>query len=80
MNNASLSHIALAFPIKKWWGASVGLIPFSSVGYKISDEQDITNIGTVKYLYQGTGGINQVYFRQRIKTILYFPADVYDVE
>ena len=24
VNNASLSHIALAFQLKKWWGASVG--------------------------------------------------------
>jgi len=82
VNNASLSHIALAFPIKKWWGASVGLIPFSAVGYKISDEQDVANVGTVKYLYQGTGGINQVYFGNGIKPFygvprMYFMSDKY---
>jgi hypothetical protein len=67
INNASLGYISLAFPIKKWWGASVGLVPFSAVGYKVSDEQDITNIGTVKYLYEGSGGINQVYLGNGIK-------------
>src|SRR3989344_1931915 len=53
VNNASLSHISLAFQLKKWWGASVGLVPFSSVGYNISDEQEIANVGTVKFLYEG---------------------------
>lgn len=67
INNASLGYIALAFPFKKWWGASMGLIPYSSVGYKISDEQDIANIGNVKFLYEGTGGINQVYFGNGIR-------------
>ena len=73
INNASLGYISLAFPFKKWWGASIGLVPFSSVGYKISDEQDITNIGTVKYLYEGTGGINQVYFGNGIKPFYNLP-------
>lgn len=75
INNASLSYISLAFPFKKWWGSSVGLVPFSSVGYKVSDEQDITNIGTVKYLYEGTGGINQVYFGNGIKPFYNVPRN-----
>ncbi len=75
VNNASLSHIALAFQLKKWWGASVGLVPFSSVGYKISDEQEITNVGTVKFLYEGTGGINQVYFGNGIKPLYGLPRN-----
>ena len=73
VNNASLGYISLAFPIKKWWGSSVGLIPFSSVGYKISDEEEVANVGTVNYLYQGTGGINQVYFGNGIKPFYGFP-------
>ena len=73
VNNASLAYISLAFPFKKWWGASAGLLPFSSVGYKVSDEQDITNIGKVKYLYEGAGGINQVYFGNAIKPFYGLP-------
>ncbi|MCX6294690.1 MAG: hypothetical protein NTX97_01265, partial [Bacteroidetes bacterium] len=73
INNASLSYISLAFPFKKWWGGSVGLVPFSSVGYKVSDEQEIEGVGTVKYLYQGTGGINQVYFGNGITPFIGIP-------
>ncbi len=69
INNASLGYIALAFPFKKWWGASIGLVPYSSIGYKISDEQEISNIGNVKFLYEGSGGINQVYFGNGIKPL-----------
>lgn len=60
-NNTSLSYMALAFPVAKWWGASFGMLPYSSVGYKIYDEQVHDTIGTVKYSYEGEGGINQVY-------------------
>ena len=60
-NSASIGYIAMAFPLKKWCGASVGLIPYSSVGYKVSDQNEIPNVGTVNYLYEGSGGINQAY-------------------
>ncbi|MBI3502419.1 MAG: hypothetical protein HY063_11560 [Bacteroidetes bacterium] len=61
-NQTALSHMALAFPVTKWWGASFGLLPYSSVGYKIHTEQSQDSIGTVKYSYQGEGGLNQLYF------------------
>ncbi|MGB3948322.1 MAG: hypothetical protein WBM13_10070 [Bacteroidia bacterium] len=67
VNNASLSYISLAIPLKKWWGASVGLMPYSSVGYKVSDQQTITGAGDVNFVYEGSGGINQVYFGNGIK-------------
>lgn len=69
VHSASLGYISLGFPIKKWWGASIGLIPFSNVGYKVSDHQDITNIGGVDFLYEGSGGIDQVYFGNGIKPL-----------
>jgi len=73
INNASLAYLSLAFPVKKWWGTSVGLIPYSSVGYKVSDHQDINNIGGVDFLYEGSGGINQVYWGNGIKPLYGLP-------
>lgn len=70
MNNASFGYISIAFPFKKWWGGSLGLIPYSSVGYNIKDEQTITNIGTVKLLYEGTGGLSQAYFGNGITPMI----------
>lgn len=51
-----LDYITLQVPIGKWMGASVGLLPFSSVGYNFGSE--ITNGETA---YQGQGGISQAY-------------------
>jgi hypothetical protein len=60
-NYTSLSHLVMGFPVNKWWGASIGLLPFSSVGYKISDYETMPNVGKIKYLYEGSGGLNQFY-------------------
>ncbi|MEI7670459.1 MAG: hypothetical protein WCJ33_10295, partial [Pseudomonadota bacterium] len=73
VSNASLAYVSMAFPIKKWWGSSIGLIPFSSVGYQVSDQQNIANVGTVNFLYEGNGGINQVYFGNGFKPFYGLP-------
>jgi hypothetical protein len=73
LNNASFGYISIAFPFKKWWGGSLGLIPYSSVGYSIADEQTITNVGKVKFLYEGNGGINQAYFGNGITPFIGLP-------
>ena len=66
-NSTSLGYIGFGIPIKKWWGTSFGLMPYSNVGYKISDQQTLDSIGKVDYLYQGSGGINKIYFGNALK-------------
>lgn len=73
VNNGSVGFISLAFPFKKWWGASAGLIPYSSVGYKVSENQNITNVGNVDFLYEGAGGINQIFWGNGIKPLYGLP-------
>lgn len=51
-----LDYITMQFPISKHFGGSVGLLPYSSVGYAFGN--DITH-GTVEN--QGSGGINELY-------------------
>lgn len=51
-----LDYITMKFPICKYMGGSLGLLPYSSVGYAFGNE--ITH-GTVEN--QGEGGINEVY-------------------
>jgi hypothetical protein len=74
LNNASFGYISFAFPFKKWWGGCLGLVPYSSVGYSIADEKTFDKIGTVNYLYEGTGGISQVYFGNGIKPLYGLPG------
>jgi hypothetical protein len=61
-NYTSLSYLVFGFPVTRWWGASIGLLPYSSVGYNILDTEDKENVGLLKYYYQGAGGFNQFYF------------------
>jgi hypothetical protein len=73
LNNASFGYVSIAFPFKKWWGGSFGLLPYSSVGYNLVDQQEIANIGKVNFKYEGTGGISQAYFGTGLKPFYGLP-------
>jgi hypothetical protein len=58
-SNSNVTRFALGFPISKKVGIAIGLLPFTSVGYDISAQEQITGIGNVDYLYSGNGGLNR---------------------
>jgi long-subunit fatty acid transport protein len=60
--NSTLGNMNFAFPVTKRWKMAMGLLPWSQVGYKITDFQEDDINGRVNYQYEGSGGINQVYF------------------
>ncbi len=72
---STLDYLALGFPIGKKFGASFGLIPYSSVGYKISNSN--ANLTELKR-YSGTGGSNKVFvgFGYKLNKIIYVGADI----
>lgn len=55
-----LSYISLGFPVSSKWGSSIGLLPFSNVGYRVENSEvlDTTN---VNYINTGEGGLSQFY-------------------
>lgn len=55
----TLDYLAVAFPMGKF-SASFGLVPYSSVGYKIA--RNSTSDDPVGRTYNGQGDINKVYF------------------
>jgi hypothetical protein len=57
-----LNQFALGVPIKKRWGAAVGLKPYAFTGYQISDYQLDGDDTTQLYTSEGTGGVNNFYF------------------
>jgi len=61
-NYTSFSHLILGFPISKKIGASIGMLPYSRVGYVLENSEFINNIGKVDYTYNGDGGLNMLYF------------------
>ncbi|MBI5538604.1 MAG: hypothetical protein HY951_00985 [Bacteroidia bacterium] len=60
VNNIDLSHFSAGFPVTKWWASSIGLSPYSNVGYDISDIKTIDTLN-LENTYRGNGGINQFY-------------------
>ena len=61
-SNGNISHVAIAFPIKKNWGMSVGLLPYTKTGYNIDIENPIEGT-TETYLTRitGSGGLNKFF-------------------
>ncbi len=60
--NSGFNYVALGFPIseKKKIGGSVGLMPFSSVGYKITEERDY-GFAKAFNVFEGGGGLSKLY-------------------
>ncbi len=56
----NMDHLALSFPLTRWWGISIAVLPYSKVGYSIKEEDYKENIGFIDYLYTGNGGVNQL--------------------
>lgn len=58
--NLGLNHFQLGLPIKKNWGASFGLLPYSFTGYTISN-YSITDGDTIQFIKEGTGAVTKVF-------------------
>lgn len=57
----SLDYLALGFSVGKGLGMGFGIMPYTSVGYNLVDEQTTTE-GTLTNLYGGRGGLNRVFY------------------
>jgi hypothetical protein len=49
-------------PVNRWWKTSLGLVPFSDVGYSVVNLEEYPNTGTVARLYAGSGGISRLFW------------------
>ncbi|CAM4104568.1 hypothetical protein SAMN06265348_103414 [Pedobacter westerhofensis] len=65
--NATLSHLALAFPITTHSALSFGILPYSELGYNFAQKSTISGSATngatqnVTSLYTGEGGLTKAY-------------------
>jgi hypothetical protein len=59
-NSNQLLGFSLAVPWNNSrWALAIGLMPVSTVGYLISDQETLSTGSTVNLTYRGTGGLNQ---------------------
>jgi hypothetical protein len=61
-NYASLGYLLFGFPIVKWWRTSIGLVPFSDVGYSVVNYEVYPDVGSVVRVYSGSGGTNRLFW------------------
>ncbi|MFD0863688.1 hypothetical protein ACFQ1M_15850 [Sungkyunkwania multivorans] len=67
---ASVDYLALGFPVTKKLGVSFGLLPFTSVGYRlrndtigteINDDGEPEEVILQRDTFEGSGGVNKVF-------------------
>ena len=56
---ASLGYLTFGFPVTKWWKTTLGLLPYSNVGYNVSADAMVPDAGHTVRIYSGSGGINR---------------------
>jgi len=66
--DGNFKYMSFALPVTKWWYASFGLEPLSSIGYDVSTEKIVegTADSYMEY-YNGLGGLNKVYWSNGFK-------------
>lgn len=58
----TISNLYFGLPVTKWWRASLGIMPYSNVGYNMQGSQLIPDVGNLVSVYNGYGGLNKAYF------------------
>lgn len=66
--NSSFDYLAMQFRLRPWMAMSIGLLPYSSVGYTVSDSH---SEGGVDYTrsFTGDGGLHQLYAGLGVKVL-----------
>ena len=59
--SAGLNYIGIAMPTK-YFGFGFGIIPYTSVGYKLSYLENVNDNENILNLFEGEGGINKTFF------------------
>ena len=67
--NANIGHVALGFPVTRWWGAAIGITPYSKVGYNLVFNGNFESTSTDAYniIYKGNGGLNRFFIGSGFK-------------
>ncbi len=64
-----INHFAYAFPVKNKFCLSVGLVPYSRIGYTTTSTEALNDSATVTYKYKGSGGINKAFIGSAYKLL-----------
>lgn len=73
----NFKRLALGFKAARWWGIGAGITPFSTVDYKLLNNQFITGTGNpITATTTGTGGLNRAYISNGFQLNKHFSVGV----
>ena len=73
----AIKRLSVATKINKWWGSSAGLLPYSTANYEFSSFKNIQGTNaTVPVTYDGSGGVNQVYWGNSFQPFKHFSVGI----
>ncbi len=60
----TLSHVLIGMPVTRWWRTSLGVMPYSKIGYDVNVTVDMSeyNFTNVINSLDGDGGMNQFFW------------------
>ncbi len=59
---SNMDYLMTAFRFTKWWGTSIGLLPYASCEYSLKFPTYKQGIDTIDHYLNGTGGTNKFYW------------------
>ncbi|MBE0638845.1 MAG: hypothetical protein IH598_10025 [Bacteroidales bacterium] len=68
-NFASLGYLLFGFPVTRYIKSSIGLTPYSNVGYKVIASEIVPEVGKTDYYFEGSGGSNEFFLSTSIEPI-----------
>lgn len=66
-NMTTLGYMTFGFPVTRWWGASLGLVPYSNTGYQMIIRDTLEGAGSIVHQYTGEGSLNRFYLGSGFK-------------
>lgn len=67
--DANFSYFAMNFQITNWMATSLGLTPYSDVGYDVEVNDEVENAGNILYKYYGEGSLSKAYFGMAVDPV-----------
>jgi hypothetical protein len=74
----AIKRLSVGTKINKWWGSSAGIMPYSTSNYSFSSVKNIQGTNSsVPVTYDGSGGVNQVYWANAFQPFKHFSVGVH---
>lgn len=68
-NDVNFRYFNMNFQVKNWLATSLGLLPFSDIGYDLNVNETVENTGNIYSKYYGEGSLSKAYFGLAIEPI-----------